>query len=212
MPSMTTVLSLSNHNYPKIEYSEAGFVQDNGTILNWSGNHLFDMAGLKPYYLARPLAVLPMKVVDPPQLLWHSPVKLGNIKNIESIHQQNFDGRYFRLMQVMLTWHITNSANEWCILNGSLAGVFMILITGLTEPSIYNEYHRFRPRMGIDLAMYIRKIERFESRKSQKNWRFYQHRWLLILTVVIMTFRYPQKLAMDRIYLHIWFMTRLSKR
>jgi len=29
-------------------------------------------------------------------------------------------------MEVLLAWHITNSANEWGILNGSLAGVFMI--------------------------------------------------------------------------------------
>ena len=32
-------------------------------------------------------------------------------------------------MQVLLTWHITNSVNEWGILNGSLAGVFMILFS-----------------------------------------------------------------------------------
>ena len=48
MPSMTTVLSLSNHNYPKIEYSEAEFVQDTDPILIWSGIGIVDIAGPKP--------------------------------------------------------------------------------------------------------------------------------------------------------------------
>ena len=44
-------------------------------------------------------------------------------------------------MQVLLTWPITNSANEWGILNGSLAGVFMnSLIAGLGEAVIYRKY------------------------------------------------------------------------
>jgi hypothetical protein len=34
---------------------------------------------------------------------------------------KNFGERCFLLMQVLLTWHITNSANEWGILNGPLS-------------------------------------------------------------------------------------------
>jgi len=40
---------------------------------------------------------------------------------------------YTKIWQVLLTWHITNSANEWRILNSSLTEVFMILLS----------YHRF---------------------------------------------------------------------
>ena len=54
---------------------------------------------------------------------------------------KNFGERYFLLMEVLLTWHITNSANEWGILNGPLAGVFMILFS----------YRR--SRTGCDLHM-----------------------------------------------------------
>ena len=44
-----------------------------------------------------------------------------------------------RIIQVLVTWHITNSANERSILNGSLAGVFMILFS----------YHRFHWRCDL---------------------------------------------------------------
>ena len=37
-----------NNNYPKVEYSQAGFLEDTDTILNWSGNGIFDIAGLNP--------------------------------------------------------------------------------------------------------------------------------------------------------------------
>jgi len=49
-------------------------------------------------------------------------------------------------MQVLLTWHITKSANEWVILSGSLAGVFVIysLITGLGETVICYKYHKIK--------------------------------------------------------------------
>jgi len=47
------------------------------------------------------------------------------LKNITNIVE--FGG--IQVLQVLLTWHMTNSANEWGILNGSLAGVFMILIS-----------------------------------------------------------------------------------
>ncbi len=55
------------------------------------------------------------------------------------------------MMQVLLTWHITNSANGWDILNGSLSGVFMILFS----------YHRFG--WGCDLKKLSQKEERRKS-------------------------------------------------
>ena len=47
------------------------------------------------------------------------------------------------LFNVMLNSGITISANDWGILNGSLAGVVYSLITAMTGPAIYR-YPRFR--------------------------------------------------------------------
>ena len=54
-------------HYPKIEYSEAEFVQDNRIILNWSGNEISDIAEPKAIRnSARISNMLHMKVIDPP--------------------------------------------------------------------------------------------------------------------------------------------------
>ena len=51
------------------------------------------------------------------------------IKDTKTI--RNVVLKHIRLwcMQVLLTWHNTNPANEWGILNGSLSVVFLILFS-----------------------------------------------------------------------------------
>jgi hypothetical protein len=73
-----------------------------------------------------------------------------------NIHHRNLGGGYVLYMQVLLTWHITNSANERDILNGSLAGVFMILFS----------YRRIE--VGYDLYV-VSKVYRHNGRHMIKS-------------------------------------------